>query len=65
MELGWGFWLKSAIFVVVAGLALMILFFVFGVVWAAWGVLGTFAFVAAVLLLIGWIYDRREAKRRE
>jgi hypothetical protein len=65
VELGFGFWAKWAAVAVGAALAAMILFFLLGVAWAAWGALGTLLFVAAVLLLFGWWYDQREAKRQE
>jgi hypothetical protein len=29
----------------------------------AWGFLGAFVVLGLILLLIGWLYDRREARR--
>lgn len=63
--MGTGFWVKWALVAVGAGLAAMILFFILGAAWAAWGALGAFVFIGAVLLLIGWIYDRRHPERSE
>jgi hypothetical protein len=64
MDLGWRFWVKWAILLVALGIAAMIVFLLIGVAWAAWGLFGTLAALAVVLLLFGWLYDRREAKRR-
>lgn len=35
-----------------------------GAAWARWGFLGMFLLLSVILLGIGWIFDRREAKRR-
>ena len=43
----------------------MIAFLIFNRAWYAWGALGTFVVIAAVLLTIAWIHDKREAKRYE
>jgi hypothetical protein len=65
MELGIGFWVKWALICVGIGLACMIGFLLFNRAWYAWGALGTFVVVGAVLLTIAWIHDKREAKRYE
>ena len=63
MELGGKFWLLfigGAIACVFAGL---LLFLVIGSAWARWGFLGMFIALSAVLLAIGWIFDRKEKRR--
>jgi len=35
-----------------------------GAAWARWGFLGMFLLLSLILLGIGWMYDRREQKRR-
>ena len=63
MELGGKFWLLfigGAIACVVAGL---VLFLVIGSAWARWGFLGMFIALSAIMLAIGWVFDRREKRR--
>ncbi len=62
--LGWGFWLKLMGGVLLVGLAIWVIFLVVGVAWAAWGAFGTMIFFIGVLLLIGYIYDRRQQASR-
>jgi hypothetical protein len=58
---GFGFWLKvSAIAVVVAIVAVIVLLLISSA-FVAWGVFGGFLALAIVLVLIGWITDRRRA----
>jgi hypothetical protein len=58
---GFGFWLKvSAIAVVVAIVAVIVLLLISSA-FVAWGVFGGFLALAIVLMLIGWITDRRRA----
>jgi hypothetical protein len=45
------------------GIGGLIVFLIIGWAWYAWGFLGAFIFVAAVLVLISWIYDRSHARR--
>jgi Flp pilus assembly protein TadB len=45
------------------GIGGLIVFLIIGWAWYAWGFLGAFIFVAAVLALISWIYDRSHARR--
>ena len=63
MELGGKFWLLfigGAIACVIAGL---VLFLVLGNAWARWGFFGMFIALSAILLGIGWVFDRREKRR--
>ncbi len=61
--LGTRFWLGLAGVLIVGGIGLMILFFVIGHAFYAWGALGACVFISAVLLSIAWYFDRREQKR--
>ena len=45
------------------GLLVWILMLVFARAIYAWGFLGAFLVLSAVLVLIGWVVDRREAQR--
>jgi hypothetical protein len=65
VDLGFGFYVKGAAVIVGLGIAALIVFLLIGVAWAAWGFFGMLLGVSALLLLIGWIYDRRAAKERE
>ena len=52
--------------VVIAGeIASLILMLIFWRAVYAWGFLGAFSALAVVLLVFGWLYDRREARQRE
>lgn len=65
MELGGKFWLTfiaGAIGLAIAGL---LFFLLLGNAWARWGFLGGCLFLAAILILFGWIYDKRDRRRRE
>ena len=61
--LGARFWLKAFGVILLIGIGGLILFSFIGMAWYAWGFLGTFVFVVAVLALIAWIYDRQHARR--
>jgi hypothetical protein len=62
---GFGFWAKVAGLIVAAGLIAMILFLIFSRLLYAFGFLGAFLIGALLLLLFGWIYDRRNARAWE
>jgi Flp pilus assembly protein TadB len=62
---GLNFWLKLAGILVVGGIALFIFLILLMSAVYAWGVFGTFMLLALGLLLAGWIFDRRNARRRE
>ena len=61
--LGFGFYARLAgigIAVAIVGLILML---IFTRALYAWGFFGMFLLLAVVLLVIGWLFDRREARR--
>jgi Kef-type K+ transport system membrane component KefB len=65
MKLGVKFWfvlIGTAIGAVIAGAVLIA---IFGWAWYAWGFAGAFLALSAILLSIGWLYDRREQNRRK
>jgi membrane protein implicated in regulation of membrane protease activity len=62
-ELGAGFWLKMIGVIVAIGVAGLVVFLIIGMAWYAWGFLGAFLFVVAVLAGIAWFYDRSHARR--
>jgi hypothetical protein len=64
-DLGWGFWGKLAGLFVVGAIVLFIFAIVFLRAVYAWGLLGTFVFLAVVALIAGWFVDRRNARRQE
>ena len=62
--MGWRFWggLIGTVFgVCVGGL---IFFLVFGWAWATFGFIAAFAVLGGALVLVGYIYDRREENER-
>ena len=61
--LGAGFWLKMIGVVVAIGIAGLVVFLFITTAWYAWGFLGMFLFVVAVLAVFAWIYDRSHARR--
>jgi uncharacterized membrane protein len=63
--LGFGFWAKGAGIFVLGAIALFICMMIFLHAIYAWGILGALIALAVVALSIGWIHDRREARRRE
>jgi uncharacterized membrane protein YfcA len=65
MELGGKFWLLLIGGAIAAGIAGIVLFLLLEGAWARWGFLGMCLFFAGVLLLFGWIVDKREKRRRE
>ena len=58
-------WLAFIGAIIGLGIAALILFLVLDAAWLRWGFVGTFIFVSAVLLVIAWFYDRRQAKIAE
>jgi hypothetical protein len=60
--LGAKFWAGTIGVILAGGIAALLLFLLIGRVWYAWGVLGALIFFGGLILLFGWIYDRRAAK---
>jgi hypothetical protein len=63
--LGVKFWLGTFGVLLAAGIGIFIILLIFFRAAYAWGFFGAFLLLFAVLILIGWIYDRRRAKRYE
>ena len=61
--LGTRFWLKLAAGVFGIGILILIGLLIFWRALYAWGFFGAFLALGAVLLVFGWIYDRRANRR--
>jgi hypothetical protein len=63
-DLGWKFWLQLAgLFAVGAVVLFIFLIFLLKAVYA-FGILGALLLMAGLALLAGWIFDRRQERRR-
>jgi hypothetical protein len=62
-KLGFKFFAWLALVVIGGGVVLLIVLLLFSRAVYAWGFLGAFLVLAVILLVIGWLYDRREARR--
>jgi Flp pilus assembly protein TadB len=63
--LGGRFWLKLVGVCLACGLVGLILFLLMSRAVYRWGFLGGFLAFALLLLLVGWVWDRRNARRYE
>jgi uncharacterized membrane protein YkgB len=63
-ELGGRFWLAIAGLAVGAVCVALLILIIFGLFWSRWGLFGALIAFFIVLLGIGWLWDRREKKRR-
>jgi uncharacterized membrane protein len=63
--LGGKFWFKLIGIVILGGIGAMILFLLVTGAWYRWGGIGAIIFFSLLVLLWGWIYDRRHAKEYE
>ena len=61
--LGFRFYGWLALMTILGGIGLLIVLLIFSRAIYAWGLLGAFLVLAAVLLFVGWIFDRRQVKR--
>lgn len=61
--IGFAFFARMAGLIIAAGLVAMIVMLVFFRAVYAWGLLGGFIAFAAILLGVGWVFDRRRARR--
>jgi hypothetical protein len=64
-DLGFKFWGWLAGMLILGGIALLVLLWIFYKSTVAWGFFGAFIALALVLLAIGWIYDRRQQRKYE
>jgi hypothetical protein len=63
-DLGFGFYAKLAGLFLVGAIVLIFVFIFFTRAVYAWGLFGAFLFLAAIALLAGWIFDRKDKKER-
>ena len=63
--LGFRFWGGLIGAVLLAGIGLFVLLLIIDRAYYAWGALGTFVAIGAILLFVAWIYDRRQARLYE
>ena len=63
--LGARFWLRLIGLTILLGIGMLLLFLLVDAAWYRWGGLGAIIFFSALVLLWGWIYDRRHAKEYE
>jgi hypothetical protein len=61
--LGFRFYAWLALMVILGGVGLMVLLLIFSRAIYAWGLLGAFLVLSAVLLMIGWFFDRRQVQK--
>ena len=60
--MGFAFWFKVAAIALAIAIASVIVLLLVSSAFVAWGVFGGFLALAVVLMLIGWITDRRRAR---
>jgi len=64
-SLGRSFWLKTVGVVIAIGVAIFLGFVFLTGALARLGLIGGAVLICAVLLLFGWLYDRREKRKLE
>jgi hypothetical protein len=64
-DMGGSFWLKLMGGTIAIAILVAIGFLVFGAVWYAWGLGGAILGLVVILLVIGWLIDRRDKRRHE
>jgi membrane protein implicated in regulation of membrane protease activity len=62
--LGGRFWFLLVAGAIGAVLVGGLFLWLFGRAWYAWGFFGAFIMLCVVLLAFGWVYDRRERRKR-
>lgn len=60
--MGFGFWFKVAGIAVAIAIVSVIVLLLVSSAFVAWGIFGGFVALAIVLMLIGWLTDRRRAR---
>jgi hypothetical protein len=63
--MGAKFWLGFIGVTIGLGVAGLVLWLLIDAAWYRWGFLGMFLFFSAVVLFIGWLIDRRNARDYE
>ena len=61
--LGLGFYLRLAAVVIAIAIGFLILMLIITKAVYAWGLFGALLALALVLVLVGWVTDRRDARR--
>jgi amino acid transporter len=61
-KLGSKFWLMLVGILLAVGVGALLIFWLIGKAWYRWGFLGAMIFVGVLLLAIGYVYDRRQAR---
>ncbi len=61
-RMGFGFWIKLAALAVAIAIVSVIILLLVTKAFVAWGIFGGLLALAIVLMLIGWISDRRRAR---
>jgi hypothetical protein len=61
--LGGGFWRWFAGLGVLFVIGAVLVFLLLHGAWARWGALGTLLFFFLVLIVVAWLYDRRQVKK--
>jgi bacteriorhodopsin len=64
-ELGWRFWLAVLAVGIGVSIGAYLVFVFFGWAWYSFGFIGMFAVLAAILIGIGYVFDKREQRRRK
>jgi bacteriorhodopsin len=62
--LGWKLWAGIVAGVIGLAIAAFIVFAFFGWAWYSFGFFGMFAILAGLLILFGYVYDKREQRQR-
>jgi uncharacterized membrane protein YkgB len=62
-SMGGRFWLRMFGILIAVGIAVILVLIFIGNALAKWGLFGGFLVIGAVLLLLAWLWDKREAKK--
>ncbi len=61
--LGWKFWLALLAIAIAIGIGFVLAFVLFGLAWAAWGLIGAVIVFVALAVAASWAIDRRGRRR--